>query len=110
MFDAPFDRSCVYRDPPTRAMQVVDVHELGGSTTAYRSAQNIVLGTGIGTPSLARASRRKFQGAERGAHQFHELPEARRRAKFMGLMNEPNGATQEFYYITTSKTQKPPEV
>ena len=28
MFDAPFDRSCVYRDPPTRAMQMkIDDYE-----------------------------------------------------------------------------------
>jgi hypothetical protein len=37
------------------------------------------------------------RSGERCAHQPHELPEAKRRAKFMGLMSTPNGVTQEFY-------------
>ena len=31
---------------------------------------------------------------------MHELPEAKRRAKFMVLMSTPNGVTQEFYLCT----------
>ena len=37
------------------------------------------------------------RSGERCANQYHELPEAKRRAKFMVLMSTPNGATQEFY-------------
>ena len=40
----------------------------------------------------ARASRRENSKERREV----ELPEAKRRAKFMVLMSTPNGATQEF--------------
>jgi len=46
------------------------------------------------------------RSGERCAHQFHELPEAKRRAKFMELMSTPNGATQEFYIFFESATAR----